>query len=55
MRCFKLILYFKVPAESSKCSVEESMGEKGSACSARLQQVGRTESNFCPTAASFWV
>ena len=39
IRCF---YYFKVPAESSKCSVQESMGEKGSACSACLQQVGRT-------------
>ena len=33
---------FKVPAESPKCSVEEFMEEKGSACGACLQQVGRT-------------
>ena len=29
--------YSKVPAESPKCPVEESMGKKGSACSACLQ------------------
>ena len=35
---YTILYYFKVPAESPRCFVEESMGERGSACSVGLQQ-----------------